>query len=550
MRFFSYSDIHFPWLIRAFFLVYLLLGLWITPDYGVSWDEPIQRRHGMVTTDYINRVFGIEAERYDEAYELETYEHRYYGVLFTTLCFKVERILGLQTWRQHHLLRHYAVFLLFWTGTIAFYLLLRYRFPNWKWVLAGMLFLLLFPRLFGHSFFNVKDAVLVSAVLWAMYTMVRFLDDPRWTWALAHGLASGIAIDVRIVAVVIPALTVAWWLVRLLSVRTSLAKAIIPIGVYGLVAFLVTVAGWPYLWGDPIGHLLEAYRVMGHYQWGGEVRLWGEFLYPAGGLPWYYLPSWMLITIPVGITLFFLAGMGRVCYRLARPLVKLSFEWFREKDLRTDAILFSLFIIPVGMVLLKGSVLYDDWRQMYFVYPSYAVVALSGVEGLHWRLRQKWLMPLLVAITLGGTWIQMVRYHPLQHVYFNFLAGTNREQRFEQDYWGLSYKQAFEAILEIDTSEVIPFYCQNFPGTANHAFLPKEKEDRFVQVWQERGAKYYLTNYRERGEFKRSRKGVFPFLDPVLFIKAGNTPVLGVYRVDKYWDRVEGEKGNWKLKPE
>ncbi|MBK8489875.1 MAG: glycosyltransferase family 39 protein [Saprospirales bacterium] len=277
MRFLSALDPHSAWLIRVFFLGYLLLGLWITPDYGVSWDEPIQRRHGIVTTDYINRFFGIEAERFDPEFELETYEHRYYGVLFTTICFKLERMLGLETWRQQHLLRHYAVFLSFWLGTIGFYLLLRYRFSNWKWILAGLLFLLLCPRIFGHSFFNVKDAVLISAVLWAMYTMVRFLDTPRWTWALAHGFASAIAIDVRIVAVVIPALTVGWWVIRLLAVRPSFPKAIVPIGVYGLVTALITVAGWPYLWENPAGNLLEAYRVMGHYQWGGEVRLWGEF---------------------------------------------------------------------------------------------------------------------------------------------------------------------------------------------------------------------------------------------------------------------------------
>lgn len=539
---------HFhSWLIRAFFLGYLALGLWITPDYGVSWDEPIQRRHGIVTADYINRFLGLQAPRYNDEFELETYEFRHYGVLFTTLAFGLERMLGLETWRQQHLMRHYLVFLLFWLGTIGFYQLLRYRYGNWKWILAGMLFLLLCPRLFAHSFFNVKDAVLVAAVLWAMYTMVRFLDTPRWTWALAHGFASAIAIDIRIVAVIIPALTLGWWLIRLLSVRPSLGKALFPLGLYGLITAVVLVIGWPYLWANPLANFLEAYRVMGHYQWGGEVRLWGEFLYPAGGLAWWYLPSWMLITIPVGITLFFLAGLGRIVYRLARPLLRLKFQWFQRRDVRTDAILLSLFVAPVAIVLLKRSVLYDDWRQMYFVYPAFALVALSGVEGLQRRLRLKWVMPLLVALTLGGTLIQMVRYHPLEHVYFNFLAGSNRELRFDQDYWGLSYKQAFETLLEKDTSAVITFYSQNFPGTANHAFLPKEKEARLKQVWEEKGAKYYLSNFRERRELHRYRKKEFPLLDPVFFIYAGRTPVLGVYEVGKYWDRVEGEKGNWKL---
>jgi len=533
MRSLAKLDPYAPWLIRGFFLGYLLLGLWIAPDYGVSWDEPIQRRHGIVSTDYINRFFGLKAERFEPEFELETYEHRHYGVLFSVACFQLERMLGLDSFREQHLLRHYAVFLVFWLGTIGFYMLLKHRFGSWQWALAGTLFLLLCPRIFAHSFFNVKDAVLLGAVMWAMYTMVRFLEDPRWTWALAHGLASAIAIDIRIVALFIPALTLGWWAVRLLSERTTVYKALAPVVIYGLATLGFTIAFWPYLWEDPIGRLLESYRVMGNYQWGGEVLLWGEFLYPAGGLPWYYLPSWMLITIPVGITLFFLAGACRMICRKAAQ--------------RTDLVLFSLVAVPVAMVLLKKSVLYDDWRQMYFVYPAFAAVALSGAEGLHRSLRKKWIVPLLVALTLGGALVQMVRYHPFQHVYFNFLAGTSREVRFDQDYWGLAYKQAFEALLEQDTGEVITFYCQNYPGTANHAFLPKGKEARFKQVWEEKGAEYYLTNFRERREMNLFRKKEFPFIEPVLFVRAGKTPIIGVYRVGHLWDRAEGKQGDWKL---
>lgn len=548
MRSYSIPASYAPWLIRAFFLGYLALGLWIAPDYGVSWDEPIQRGHGMVSTDYINRFFGIEAPRFAPDFELETYEHRHYGVLFTVACFKLERLLGLQTFREQHLLRHYAVFLVFWLGSIAFYLLLRRRFPGWKWQLAGMLFLLLCPRIFAHSFFNVKDAVLVGAVLWALYTMVRFVETPRWTWALAHGLTSALAIDIRIVAVIIPALTVGWWVVHNLSKRPSPREAVVPMLIYGVATMAVTILGWPYLWENPPGHLLEAYRVMGNYQWGGEVRLWGEFLYPKGGLPWYYLPSWMLITIPVGVTLFFLVGSGRLLYRVLKPLFRLSLKWFQQADLRTDALVFSLLAVPVAMVLWKGSVLYDDWRQMYFVYPSFAFLALSGAEGLHRNLRARWIVPALVSLTIGAATVQMIRFHPFQHVYFNFLAGEHRELRFDQDYWGLAYKQALETLLEKDSSTVIPFYTQNYPCTANHAFLPMEKEVRLVQVWGERGAKYYLSNFRERRELNLFQNKTFPFLEPVFFIRAGETPIIGVFKVGDYWDRAEGKMGNWTLK--
>lgn len=575
------------WAVRAFFLSYLLLGLWIAPDYGVSWDEPIQRAHGIVSTDYINRALGIEAPAFDPEKQLETYEHRYYGVVFSVICFKIERMMGLDTFREQHLMRHYAVFLAFWLGVIGFFKLLQFRFKDWRWALAGVLFILIFPRLFAHSFFNVKDAVLVAAVMWAMYTMVRFLNKPGWRWAVAHGLTSALAIDVRIVAVIIPALTLGWLAVRVVSdpppappssregsflswIKSILSNSAyarlkkkndspecqeLPSlreggagggsekrpGIFGmayaaaiylLTMALAMVAFWPYLWANPLKNLLEAYRVMGSYEWGGEVLLWGEFIHPMSGMPWYYLPSWMLITIPVGVGVFFLIGVGLMLGKL------------RESAL-LDWVALSVFAAPAAMVILKDSVLYDDWRQLYFIYPAFAFIALAGAEGLHRRFQNKKIIPALVGLTIVVGIAQMVRYHPLQHVFFNELAGTSRVARFDQDYWGVAYKQALERLLEIDSSQLITFYSESYPATANHHFLPPGKHIRLEQVWTEKWSEYYLSNFRERKELNLFRRKAFPFLEPVFFIEAGNTPVIGVYRAGPYWEKVRGKKGAW-----
>ena len=35
----------------------------------------------------------------------------------------------------------------------------------------------------------------------------------------------------------------------------------------------------------------------------------------------------------------------------------------------------------------------------------------------------------------------MIKIHPYQYAYFNFLAGKDFNKKFEMDYWGLSYKE-------------------------------------------------------------------------------------------------------------
>ncbi len=42
-----------------FFLVYLLLGTMIIGNYGISMDEPIERKHGIVAFDFVNEKFGL-----------------------------------------------------------------------------------------------------------------------------------------------------------------------------------------------------------------------------------------------------------------------------------------------------------------------------------------------------------------------------------------------------------------------------------------------------------------------------------------------------------
>ncbi|MDV7394606.1 hypothetical protein RZS08_24700, partial [Arthrospira platensis SPKY1] len=115
-------------------------------------------------------------------------------------------------------------------------------------------------------------------------------------------------------------------------------------------------------------------------------------------------------------------------------------------------ILLSMVLGPALLVILKGSVLYDDWRQLYFLYPPLAAVALSGVERLQARDKWRTWVRVLVGLQLIVGMVQLVRFHPVQHVYFNALAGTSREYRFDQDYWGLAYKQAFEELARRDTS--------------------------------------------------------------------------------------------------
>lgn len=197
------------WGVPLFFTLYLLLGMVVVNDYGISWDEPLQRRHGQISVDHIVERFGLSWGKTHEIIALRSAPGRQYSVLFSGTCDLLERALGIkEDFRKSYLLRHRMNFLFFWLGAIFFYKILFHRFQHRTFALLGTLFLILSPRIFAHSFYNPKDIILLSFYIISSYTLIRFLETRSLKHALWHALATGLVINARMPGIFIPALTV------------------------------------------------------------------------------------------------------------------------------------------------------------------------------------------------------------------------------------------------------------------------------------------------------------------------------------------------------
>lgn len=92
----------------------------------------------------------------------------------------------------------------------------------------------------------------------------------------------------------------------------------------------------------------------------------------------------------------------------------------------------------------------------------------------------------------------MIRFHPYQNVYFNGLLGDMKavSEKFDLDYWGLSYRQAYEYILEHDARALIKVSVGNWPGVANSYLLRRQDKKRIRLVFDPRQADYMIDNHR------------------------------------------------------
>jgi hypothetical protein len=246
---------------------------------------------------------------------------------------------------------------------------------------------------------------------------------------------------------------------------------------------------------------------------------------PATELPWHYPLVWMGITTPILYLAAGLLGIYLVLRQLARHHWRL---WADEQGLQ-DVLFLGLFVAPLLTVIVLHSVLYDGWRQLYFIYPAFLLLALRGwVAAARWRPRwPRWPRVLYggTALSLALIAAQMVHDHPLQNLYFNLLAGTRVGERFEMDYWGLGYRQDLEYILAHDERPQIkvnaPFI---FSAIFNRVLLPADQRDRLVFVDTPEEADYFVTNYRWHPEN-------YPYNFEIFQLRADGRRVHSVFKL-------------------
>ena len=362
--------------VGIFFAVYLLVGLAIVDDYGASWDEPINRNLGKRSYNFIKaRLSGDQTP----ASELLAGGIAEQGPFFEIILFAVEDFFAPDNARDVVRMRHTLTFLVFWGGSGIFYLLLRMRFGDRTIAILGTLFLILSPRIFAHSFFNSKDTILLASFTLSTYTLLRYLRDARPRNASLHALACAATIDIRVVGLILPAVTLLFLgieFARRRSRREFPRKLAFSAATYLLLLVTLVILFWPQLWESPWESFLRPIvRINEATQFNNHFALYrGQFI-DVSELPWHYLPVWMLITIPFGYTLLFLAGLGAALSHLWNGTSKRA-----ENEQNLLATL--LFLLPILFVILFRPVLYDGWRHFYFTYPAFLMIALLPLREL------------------------------------------------------------------------------------------------------------------------------------------------------------------------
>ena len=525
--------------------LFVVVGVAALDDYGMPWDEVTHRKMAIANAEYI--ATGATDFLYYKDY-------RYYGVAFDMSLLMLERALGLQDSRDIYLTRHLIMHLFFIAGGFACGMLV-YRMLGSRWVaLLAMLMFLLHPRLYAHSFFNVKDVPFAAMLLITLYIMHRAFRRDTLGAFLLCGIVVGLAINMRPFGLMLMPMILAMRGLDLWQAgREERKRVLASIGIFAAAALAVTYIIHPYHWENPL-RFVEGLRVFSQHPTIVDNLFMGE-IYLPDAVTWNYIPVWFAITAPPVALALGALGAAAVCWQaITRPIAAL-----RDREIRFRVLLLACVVLPVVVVIALQSNIYNGWRQMYFLWGPFCLLAAVGLHTIanrnvengigkvaallpHWvrggrrlHMARRALAYGVAGVGLITTLAAMAALHPNQQVYFNALVDAKTPgalaKRYDMDYWLMAQRQSLEYLLARHPEDVLRVW----PGQYSIRILPQKDRERILISRSLYSADYFLHPI-----YKRRNLAEEPAIHSVRAYGSGIAFILDT-RSDAYRDYYRAE---------
>ena len=533
--------------------LFAIVGVAVVDDYGIASDERPYRNIVIANADYVAGDTAKLSQHKDPSY-------RYYGVAFSMPLLALERALGLQDTRHIYLMRHLLTHLFFIAGGFACGML-AYRMFGSRWIaLLAMLTFLLHPRLYAHSFFNAKDIPFVVMFMIALYLTHRAFRKDAIGAFLLCGIGVGLAMNLRPFALMLPPMILSMRALDLWQAGNAERKRILMTSAAFLAAALATLyITHPYYWENPL-RLIEGARALSQHPTTAYNLFMGE-IYRSDAVPWNFIPVWFAITAPPVTLALSALGAAAVCWQgAARPLAAL-----RDREIRFRLLLLGCFALPVVVVIALQSNIYSAWRQMYFLWTPFCLLAAVGIHtianirmwegirkigarlpgrvhggGCRLHAARRALAYGAAGVGLITTLTAMAALHPHQQVYFNALVDTETPgalvNQYDMDYWRVSHRQLVEHLLARYPDDILRVW----PGMQRDIFPQRDRERIVHASARYPNADFYLNwryiFYRREAPDSPTLHSIGAYGSDISFIIAPNSDAYRDYHSAKYND--------------
>jgi hypothetical protein len=420
----------------------LFVLLLISRDAGISGDEEVHYKQSEMVYQYFS-TFGKDQSALDTPKTHLQYYGQFFDNLVTAMIhwFGIEDIYGFR-----HLMCSFSGWL-----TIV----VTAMFAAWiSGYGAAIMVLLLFsvsPTFLGHSQNNLKDIPFALAYISSIYYSLKLVfseGKPAHLTIVFLILSIALSIGIRIGGILVVFYlgffilfkAIQDWIKNKNLNRELLKKHLILFLFISISAYFLGILTWPFALQNPIFNPWKSYEVMTHFPTTVRQIFEGEFEW-SDFHPWYYLPKYMIITIPIviftGILSLFLNAKKSFSLNQKILLLMVGFT----------------VLFPIAFVLFKNSNLYGSWRHFLFVYPGIVLISGLGIHALINRYREK-IIRISVLIVLAILSFHPLKFmaanHPFYYLYYNQLTGGLKGAygNYETDYYYHSMRKGAEWLQE------------------------------------------------------------------------------------------------------
>jgi hypothetical protein len=399
----------------------------------MSWDEPLFYNYAdTIRIAYTPQAFAPGFDFY-QVFGKSPEDHKIYGPAYLLLARPIQQLVMTMSGSDMASAWHLVNFLTFQLGLVAFFLLARRWCAPWPAV-ASTAFLAWQPVFWGHAFINPKDIPFMVLFLLALVTGLGFVDqlpqrsNKPWGYLVLAGLILGLASATRVIG---PLAGVIVFIYFLLQKEIRFFPFFL---IYGLIALIIMLIFWPYLWADPVNRLIEVFKHMSNNPTELAVLFDGQ-IFRANEMPRRYLPQMFALTLTEPTWLLFVLG----CVIAIRNFILKKVNW------RAPLVVFGLFAFMLIYLLYNKPSVYDGFRHFFFITPPIFIMIGFGFQAMWEKLKPVVWSALIVAFFLPGL-IGIIHLYPYEYAYYNvFTSGISGAfRKYETDYWLTCYKEAVE----------------------------------------------------------------------------------------------------------
>ena len=436
------------YIFNLFLLFYLIFGLFLSVNTGITADEFIEQKNWIINLEVIKSFFDNDINGYFNLLELEQYlergftvidyESRFYGIgfhylsqIYLLLAGVIVKLDQFSEETSKVLLNHSFIFFTYFLSGIFAKKILNLLIKDEFYSNIFLIFYLFYPYLLGHGFYNPKDIPFLFAWIISTYISIRiFLQVHRkknitLLNIFLLSLSTSFLFSIRIAGILI----LLQYLITLIITSGSLKESFYTIlklyfykiVLFFLTTFLLTILFYPIFWNNPL-LIFDSINQMRNYPQGACTLTLGKCM-EAMNLPSSYIFIWLFFKLPL------LSFVGLMLF----PFIEKKIFSQPINQIILGSILLTIISIIFLLIFLETN-LYDELRQLLFLFPLIIIVSFSTIYFF-----SKKLILYISIISIFFFTIQNINMYPYQYTWFNLFGNfTNINNNFELDYYGVS----------------------------------------------------------------------------------------------------------------